>query len=167
MSTPVRLCLTGALAFCFLVLLSVTPGHADGPLIEESTFVVDNEPMANCGDFLIIADGSGKNRLRTYFDTDGNPIRVVFQGRYRGTMTNSVTGASIDDAPSVANITFDLIAGTQTNTGAFFTATLPGRGAVLIEAGRLVFDGFGPPVFIAGPHRPSEETIDILCDALR
>lgn len=82
-------------------------------------------------------------------------------------MTNSVTGASLADAPSVANITFDLVTGTQTNIGAFFTVTVPGKGAVLIEAGRIVFDGNGPPVFIAGPHRPPDETIGILCDALR
>jgi hypothetical protein len=65
-------------------------------------------------------------------------------------MTNSVSGYALMDMPSVANITFDLVAGTQTNIGAFFTVTAPGVGAILIEAGRIVFDGSGPPTFIAG-----------------
>jgi len=83
-------------------------------------------------------------------------------------MTNSVTGSYLLDAPSVANITLDLVEGTQTNIGAFFTVTVPGRGAILIDAGRIMFEGgMGPPIFIAGPHRPHDETIGILCDALR
>jgi len=59
-------------------------------------------------------------------DGEGQPIRVLFQGRYTGTITNSVTGASLVDSPSVANITFDLIDGTQTNVGAFFNITVLG-----------------------------------------
>jgi hypothetical protein len=84
-----------------------------------------------------------------------------------GSMTNSETGYSIFDAPSVANITYDLARGTEAYIGAFFTVTVPGVGAVLMDAGRLVFDGSGPPVFIAGPHLPPGPTIDVLCDALR
>jgi hypothetical protein len=167
MHPRLRLGLICVAAFCLMGLPAPSLVRAGGPLIEEFDSVVDDELMANCGDFLIIANGSGKNRITTFFDNEGNPIRVAFHGRYRGTMTNSVTGETLLDAPSVANITFDLVAGTQTNIGAFFTVTTPGGGAVLIEAGRIVFDGNGPPIFIAGPHRPPNETIGILCDALR
>jgi len=141
--------------------------HAVVPYTEQSDFVVEGEPMAGCGDFVIIADGAGTTRTTTYFDKDGAPIRVAFHGRYNGTMTNSSTGYSITDAPSVANITFDLVNGTQTNIGAFFTVTVPGVGAVLMEAGRIVFDGGGPPIFIAGPHLPPGAQIAVLCEALR
>jgi hypothetical protein len=141
--------------------------HAVAPYIEQFDFVVEGEPMAGCGDFEIIADGAGSNRITTYFDGSGAPVRVAFHGRYNGSMTNSVTGYSIMDSPSVANITFDLVQGTQTNIGAFFTVTVPGAGAVLMEAGRIVFDGSGPPIFIAGPHLPPGATIGALCEALR
>ena len=71
-------------------------------------------------------------------------------------MTNSVTGFYILDSPSVANITLDLIEGTQINIGALFTVTIPGGGVVLIDAGRIMFEeGAGAPVFIAGPHLPT------------
>ena len=164
----VRLGLVLAVACCLVSLRGLSPVRADGPLIEDFEFVVDHEAMANCGDFQIIADGNGRNRITTFFDGEGNPIRVAFKGLYRGTMTNSITGFHILDAPSVANITLDLVEGTQTNIGAFFTVTIPGNGAILIDAGRLVFEGgSGPPVFIAGPHRPHAESIGILCDALR
>lgn len=146
---------------------TASPVQAKAPSIDSYTFVSDQELFANCGDFQIIADGYGTNRLTTFYDKDGIPIRVEFQGRYNGTLTNSVSGETLFDAPSVANISFDLVAGTQTNIGAFFTVTSPGEGAVLIEAGRIVFDGSGPPVFVAGPHLPPPDTVATLCDALR
>ena len=155
------------LAMFALVPVLAAPALAAVPDVQTSEFVVDHEPMVNCGDFKIFADGYGSTRLTTYFDRNGQPIRAAFHGRYNGMMTNSVTGATLFDAPSVANITFDLVAGTQTNIGAYFTVTSPGAGAVLIEAGRIVFDGGGPPVFIAGPHRPPDDTLALLCDALR
>ena len=75
------------------------------------------------------------------------------------------SGSAADRSASLETI--DLVAGTQTTVGATWTVTVPGEGAILIEAGRLVFDGNGPPVFIAGPHRPPPETIATLCRALR
>lgn len=140
---------------------------AQAPVVITSQFTVNNEPMANCGDFVIIANGAGSNRISIFSDSDGTPIRLTFQGRYRGTMTNSVTGFSLDDDPSVANIFVDLLEDTQANVGAFFTVTVPGGGRVLIDAGRIVFGDNGEPIFIAGQHRPSDETLEILCDALR
>lgn len=167
MRARLRLTLAGILTFVAAVLPARIHATADGPVVDVFEFVVDGEVMANCGDFLIIADGRGKNRITTYYDRAGNPVRGLFQGRYNGTMTNSVTGAVLLDAPSVANISYDFATGVQTNIGAFFTVTLPGHGAILIDAGRIAFDGTGDPIFIAGPHRPSDETITILCDALR
>jgi hypothetical protein len=141
--------------------------RAQTPKVEDSNFVVVNDPVANCGNSYIIANGSENTRLWTYFDQQGQPVRVVFHGRYKGKLTNSVTGASILDSPSVANISVNLITGTETHAGAFWTVTTPGGGTVLIEAGRLVFNGEGPPVFIAGPHRAIEDSLNILCNALR
>ena len=164
MNSLSRFCMAGALVFGMALPASANAGS---PVIERFDFTVVQEPMAGCGDFEIIADGQGTNRITTFFDNAGNPIRVAFQGHYNGTMTNSVTGFALMDMPSVANITFDLVAGTQTNIGAFFTVTVPGAGVIVVEAGRIVFDGSGPPIFVAGPHRPPDETIEMLCNALR
>lgn len=152
---------------CLLFLLLPGSAGAGAPLMEEFDIIPDNELFANCGDFLIIANGAGHSRLTTYFNRDGQPIRVQFHGHYSGTLTNSVTGASLVDSPSVANITFDLINGTQTNVGPFFNITVPGQGNVYFQVGRIVFDGNGPPVFIAGQQPPPPQTLAILCNALR
>ena len=62
-------------------------------------------------------------------------------------MTNSVMRCSLLDAPSVANITLDLVEGMQINIGAFFTVTLPGQWTILIDAGGVVFEGVRVPRF--------------------
>ena len=156
-----------SLALGTALLAASLATHAAQPYVEQYDFSSVNEPMANCGDVRMIADGAGSSRFTTYFDAQGEPIRVTMHGLYMGSMTNSVTGYSIDDAPSVANRTIDLVRGTEANIGTYFTVTVPGVGAVLIDAGRLVFDGSGPPTFIAGPHLPPGETIAVLCEALR
>lgn len=155
------------LAIVFCLLLQTNASAQTPPFVEEFDIAEVNTPVANCGDFIMIANGEGTAKLTTYFNRDGDPIRVLFQGRYNGTLSNSVTGASIADAPSVANIFLDLVSGTQTNIGAFFTVTIPGQGAVFFEAGRIVFAGDGEPVFIAGQHLPPDESTAILCSALR
>ena len=150
----------------YLVALpALGAGHP--PAIESFEEVQPPQPMANCGDFRIIVEGIGSNRLTTYHDRHGAPVRVAFHGVYNGTMTNSVTGKVLMDSPSVISATVDLVAGTYTTVGATWTVTAPGEGAILVEAGKLVFDGDGPPVFIAGPHLPPPETIATLCRALR
>jgi hypothetical protein len=167
MRTLPRLVFVCTLAFGFLCLFGLHSAEASGPIIEEFDFVLDNDVFGSCGDFLLIANGAGHVRITTYFDREGQPIRVLFQGHYSGTITNSVNGASLVDSPSVANITFDLIDGTQTNVGAFFNITVPGHGNVYFQVGRIVFDGDGSPVFIAGQQHPPSEERAILCSALR
>lgn len=155
----------GYLALIALVLpLSLS---AVEPVSERFEFAYESEPMAGCGDFVILADGAGTTHVTTFFDRDGAPKRVTVHGNYTGLMTNSVTGKTLVDAPSVAFITIDVQAGTQTNVGTYWSVTVPGVGVILLEAGRLVFDGAGPPVFIAGPHLPPPEAIATLCRALR
>ena len=156
--------LSRALALC---LLASAPAFAAAPLIEDQTFTEVNDPVANCGDFVIIANGEGSTRTWVYFGRDGAPLKFVLHGHYRGTLTNSVTGATLLDAPSVAIIDVDLVTGQETRIGAFWTVTLPGVGRVLFNVGRMVFDGSGPPVFIAGQHVPPEEEIALLCAGLR
>ena len=137
------------------------------PVSERFDFAYEAEPMAGCGDFVILADGAGTTHVTAFYDRHGAPSRITVHGNYSGLMTNSVSGKTLVDAPSVANITIDVQAGTQTNVGTYWSVTVPGVGVILLEAGRLVFDGDGPPVFIAGPHLPPPEAIATLCRALR
>jgi hypothetical protein len=159
---------TGVMTALALALISVRAMAARAPLILDDDFVVTNEILGTCGDFQLVVNGAGTQRIWIYFDRDGVPIRAQLHGLYKGTITNSVTGAVLTDDPSAVHISVDLVTGTETRVGAFFTVTLPGKGVVMFEVGRLVFDASGPPpVFIAGQQRPPDESIALLCDALR
>lgn len=149
--------------------LSLVPllAHAGGPESERFDFAYDGEPMADCGGFEILLYGAGTSHLTWFRDRDGAPRRVTLHGHYSGMMVNPLNGNTLFDAPSVAMVTLDVQSGVQTSVGTYWNVTVPGRGVIALEAGRLVFDGDGPPVFIAGPHLPPPQTIALLCDALR
>ena len=136
------------------------------PLTENMPVSATNDLVASCGDFDILANGIGTLRVTTFFSTSGDPIRFEAHGLYRGTLTNSVTGETLGDDPSVINIRVDLVNGTETRAGAWFNITVPGVGNVYFEAGRLIFEGNGPPVFVAGQQHAPPETVALLCAAL-
>ena len=160
-----RLSTVAVVSYCALAPLAVT---ANAPLVFNDDIVEENGLVANCGDFQILANGSGTARTTVFVDGSGDPIRILFQGVYKGTLSNSVTGATLMDSPSVANITLDLADGTQTNVGTFFNITSPGQGGVYFQTGRIVFpiDG-GEPIFIAGPQPPPAVFVATMCEALR
>src|SRR6266540_806809 len=59
MNILLRLSLVCTVAFCLVGLTAPSSAKADGPYVEAFDFVIDHEPVANCGDFTIIADGGG------------------------------------------------------------------------------------------------------------
>ena len=166
MSKRLLLSLTTLLTVGAFLCLTASTVNAQKPFVEEFEFTEDGSPVGDCGNFLILSEGAGTGKLTTYFDHDGVPSRLLFQGRYRGTLTNSVTGFQITDDPSVANIFVDLTTNYQTNVGTFYNITLPGQGVILFETGRIVFGEGGLPTFIAGPHLPGDAQFEIICSAL-
>jgi hypothetical protein len=142
------------------------PALAAVPDVQTSEFVVDHEPMVNCGDFKIFADGYGSTRLTTYFEPQrpADPRRLSWA--YNGMMTNSSLVRRCSMRPRSRTSRSTSWPAPKPTSG-LLHRDQPGAGAVLIEAGRIVFDGGGPPVFIAGPHRPPDDTLALLCDALR
>jgi hypothetical protein len=59
------------------------------------------------------------------------------------------------------------VSGRQTFVGVDYHITVPGSGVVVLQAGRITFDGAGPPTFVAGPHLgPPEAQNAALCAAL-
>jgi len=139
--------------------------HATAPAVTSFDFV-DDGVVANCGTFTVVAHYTGTVKITTYFNAQGDPIRRLFQGTARGTLTNSVTGFTVKDAPSIRNGFLDLVTGRVTNVGVDFHITVPGSGVVVLQAGRIVFDGAGPPIFIAGPHFPPPVQMAMICAAL-
>lgn len=90
-------------------------------------------------------------RVTTFFDEAGNPVRL--QGKVDVVMvvTNPATGASVR-SPAHTTFVEDLVAGTNTQVGLVFSATVPGVGVVFHDVGRIVNDAEGNLIFEAGPH---------------
>ena len=136
---------------------------------DKATFTfTDSGVVTGCGSFVILAQYEVRITEQVFFDRNGVPVRLQFHGIAFGTMTNSSTGYTVKDAPSVRNGFVDFITGTRTFVGVDFHVTVPGHGVVLLQAGRIVFDPPNPqPVFIAGPHLgPPPDQAAALCAAL-
>lgn len=156
-----------ALAMVFASTV-VTPQIALAVPPETERFdFVDSGVASECDGFDIIANYTGTVTLTTFFNAQGDPVRVQFHGRARGTLRNLDTGYTVKDAPSIRNSFFDLVKGTATHVGVDFHITVPGAGVVVLQAGRIVFTGAPPPTFVAGPHLgPPAASNAALCAAL-
>ena len=148
-------------AIC-IALAGAAAAEAMQPTVETTTvhrhFVFPNA----CGSFSVIADFDAERRVTTFYDQDGTPIRRVIHAKTPGSVTNSVTGASLP-AFGERIITTDLLTGAITSTGTNVHVVVPGAGTVEIGAGRSGIDDNGEP-FATG--RMDGPTPPALCDAL-
>jgi hypothetical protein len=101
----------------------------------------------------------------TFYNADGNPIRIVRHLRYIGTLGNPLTGKSLADEGNVL-ITIDLVATTTTFDGKGRVDTVPGLGVVFHVSGRMMFDAEGDLIFEAGPHDDLDNNLGGLCSYL-
>jgi hypothetical protein len=157
-----------ALAAVAAVPVTASTAHGTPPVTTTFPFQEINALVANCGAFQILANYEGTLTETVFFDQSGNPVRVSLHGKARGTLTNSVTGYTVQDAPTIAYFSFDLEHGTSTHVGVDYHITVPGEGVVVLQAGRIVFSDTSPePIFIGGPHLgPPPVARAALCVAL-
>jgi hypothetical protein len=120
--------------------------------------------IQDCGSFLIQYQGQVDRIQTTYYDKNGNPVRLVMHSLVRETDVNVTTDESLDVRAAYTD-EFDLVTGTETLNGQVFMANEPGSGAVFQDTGRIVFGPNGDPV-IRGPHEVFETQTGIICDAL-
>lgn len=99
----------------------------------------------------LVGSFTERTRVTTFFDNDGNPIRLQIKLDYSGVVTNPVTGQTVRN-PSHNTTFVDLVEGTVTQVGLVFSVTVPGVGVVFHDVGRVVFDAEGNVIFEAGPH---------------
>jgi hypothetical protein len=128
--------------------------------IEEHVAVLEPESTV-CG-FPISLDFSGQGTFQVFFDAQGNIVRIHVLERVTGML--SANGISLRFMWS-DNQFFDLD-GTVTEVGLVFRYALPGVGVVLMDRGRLSFDGDGELLFEAGPHPQLHGDYGGLCAAL-
>jgi hypothetical protein len=141
------------LFFLFLVLALpfglATVASADTPTFSEDDAHILSNPYITCSAFVVIGDFDVKRAITTFYDSDGKAIRRVAHISVDGTLTNSLTGASLDISRE-GTFTQDLVDGSTVTAGQRTLVTAPGRGIVLQDMGRIVREG-GAIVFEAGP----------------
>jgi hypothetical protein len=127
-------------------------------------FTVDCSPYG----FAFSNEVKGEESLwvETFYDANGSPVKVVVHDGFTETDTNSVTGKTLTLSQTWVN-TFDLVAGTRTVVGKALLMTAPGKGVVIQDTGRVVFDAPEHVSFEAGQHAPLHGDLDQLaCTAL-
>lgn len=152
-----------------LTLAIASPARAATPTRENVGsipygFTVDCNPYGF--DFSNIVQGVETLFVETFYGADGNPVKVVLHDGFVETDTNSVTGKTLPFSQTWIN-TFDLVAGTRTVVGKALLMTAPGKGVVVQDTGRVVFDAPEHTSFEAGQHAPLHADLDqLICSAL-
>lgn len=150
-----------------LGLFGAAPAAADPPTT--TILIFDDLTIEDftCG-FLIVEVFDGTVRITTFVDDEGNPTRIRIAALFQGTLTNPGTGESIKGQQELI-IFLDVEQPAQeTWAGLRFRAVFPGAGAVLLDAGRLVFDAeTGEVFFEAGPHQVFHGDFGAYCAEFR
>jgi len=150
--------------------LVVAAGAAATPPANGSTQVIPYAFSVACAPygfaFSNVVQGVETDRFQTFYDANGVPVKLVDHGQFTETDTNSVTKKVLGFSQSWIQ-TFDLVAGTRTVVGKEFVMTDPGKGIVIHDTGRTVFDAPDLVAFEAGHHQVLHGDIDQLaCTAL-
>jgi hypothetical protein len=107
--------------------------------------------------FYILDQGTHNQHAIRYYDTNGNLTRRVIYDQYFSQFSNPLTGAAVpymqhNTTTDVLAVPGDLTSATETTTGET-NFTVPHMGAVLLNAGKVVFNLFdGTLEFSAGPQ---------------
>ena len=143
------------------------PPAASARAPERDAFSFSNPGVLDCGAFEDHFTDFFDARLVVYFNSAGDPIRVVIHWEHHSNDTNSVTGLTLHEHGHFTE-TIDLLSGTDTITGNEEVANRPGTGVVVQDVGRVVYDADGNLVFFAGGRNHSEVLLgdQVLCDAL-
>ena len=142
------------------------------------TFTLDPSPDVVCGDGTVIYDqGIARQVATRYYDSDGNLTqRVIHEFWSDAQKSNPLTGATAPYSQAttitdVLGVPGDFSSATETVTGQG-NITIPGRGAVLLNAGRTVTAPDGSLDFRAEPQDfvdyflGNTDVVNELCAAL-
>jgi len=112
---------------------------------------------SGAGAFDIFDQGIHNQHAIRFYNTDGNITRRVIYDQYFGQWSNPSTGAAVpymqhNTTTDIVTVPGDLTSSTETTTGET-NFTVPHMGAVLLNAGKVVFNLFdGTLEFSAGPQ---------------
>jgi hypothetical protein len=116
-----------------------------------------------CDGFDAVLERTFEGRVTVYFDNQGNPIIVRVHAEMTGSLTNSVTGASLPLRGHILLVD-DFTTGVVTFVGPVLLGNEPGGGSVITDTGRISFDG-DEIAFEAGPHDAVDDA-EVFCAAV-
>jgi len=148
-----------------MAVVAVSPALAYQPEIVNLNINRHWDDFAVCDGYNVIGDFDVTRKDITFFDKNGNATSVDIFVHYVGTLTNSVTGKSLDDKGNVKN-TINFVNGTFTQTGGLRHTTVPGLGIVIQETGRIIVDDANGGILFVTPGMSVDEAVQ-LCAALQ
>jgi hypothetical protein len=158
---------------CAIALALTTPALTTRALAAEPTtftFTVDNFTWTDdlCG-FPITHVENGTGKVTVFVDQQGNPVKSIATDMSRFTITAAANGKTlVSIEPTVLILDFE--ANTLAQLGLIVAFHVPGHGAILLAAGRLVVVPTGAPptpadvLAIDGPHQPIEGDVTAYCN---
>jgi hypothetical protein len=122
------------------------------PTSEELPTIENDIVLVDCGRFNIRDDFVLEATQTTYYDRNGEPIRIRTHFTGVDRFYDSKTGKEYTDTTANTIDFVDLQSGQTRAVGVEFHLTVSGV-VVVIDAGRLIFNGHGEVVFQAGKHQ--------------
>src|SRR5215207_5131174 len=122
-------------------------------------------PHGDCGSFALIFEADVTRKSTTFYDRDGVPVRDVLVRRSEGTVSNSISGASVPSRGVwrvTRYYTDGELNGRVTQAGRTYLVTVPGLGEIFHQTGYGIQQD-GQTIFEAGPHDFDDFHIDELC----
>ena len=150
------------------VLAMASSAAAYPPTSEELPTATGDDLLVECGTFDIRDDFVLEGTATTFYDSNGEPVRIRFHFTAVDRFYNSDTGKEYT-ATTANTIDFvDLQSGQLDAMGLEYHLTVPGVGVVILDAGKLIFDAQGNVVFESGQHQilGSETDTDKFCQVL-
>jgi hypothetical protein len=156
------------LGAALVVIGPAMPASAQAPFKE--TFVdqgIFTLPDIACPGFTLHEEMVSEDvSTTTFFDNAGNPVKTATQANFFGVITNSATGATTRDHSTFTE-TLDLLAGTDTVSGASYHYMVAGNGEVYAEVGhKISVTDTGEVTFQAGQDDFTQTDLAGLCGPL-
>jgi hypothetical protein len=143
------------------IALVAPAGSAEATPPTTETFHQEGSFDIDCGTFVLHEEFVFDSRDTTFYDAQGNPVRLQVHGTFVGTIT-APNGQVIRD-PGHFMVDIDLTDGTERQVGLIFNIVVPGHGSVAQDVGVIIFEPDGD-IVIKGPHEVFEQGVEpLLC----
>jgi hypothetical protein len=160
--TTMRIRALAVAAVGMLLLFTSTAAFAAPPVV--STREVSGTGTFSCGSFEVQEEYTYRVRTTRFYDNQGSLVRGISHLSWKGYLTNTTTGQTLMDHTERINHV-DFTTYNYSSTGLLWGITVPGRGIVVQDIGRLVFDENGNIIFQAGTFQVLYGGYDVVCAA--